>query len=125
MYNKVTEESKIIIFIKIMNKKLYFTLSMLFILLIALFLWPNMGFAWQDPSCAPPGCNRPQPITVEGGTILTGNTLNVAEGADFKAGDIIINSTGIEIGGKIEANKTGIELKQYICVYPDNDDIDE
>ncbi|MFH1667418.1 MAG: hypothetical protein ABH884_00135 [Candidatus Komeilibacteria bacterium] len=108
-----------------MNKKLYFTLSMLFILLIALFLWPNSDvLAWSDPSCAPPGCNRPQPITVEGGTILAGNTLNVAEGADFITGDIIIDSTGIEIqGGRIEGDKGGLEYKIYWCSADEEGDV--
>ena len=73
-----------------------FSLGLLFFIINFI---PVEASSWADPGCAPPGCNRPEPITVEGGTILEGYNLTV-QGTNSNT---VINTSGIIAGGKITA----------------------
>lgn len=86
-----------------MKKIILFTLLMVGFLL--LLPGGSEASSWADPTCAPPNCNRPQPITVEGGTIQSGS-LNLSSGVPLQAGDISVDDTGILVGAKLVPNGT-------------------
>jgi hypothetical protein len=107
----------IIIDFKSMKKIFLFSL---FAVGFLLFI-PGNVLAWTEPSCAPPGCNRPQPITVEGGTINSGSSL-IIQGTDANT---VIDQNGIKLSGKIsgdEATKDFIDDLGLTVVTCEGDD---
>ncbi|MFW0838070.1 MAG: hypothetical protein ACKKL5_03645 [Candidatus Komeilibacteria bacterium] len=91
-------------------------LLLFFAFALLLFLPQGSNAAWSDPTCAPPGCNRPQPITVEGGTIQSGS-LNLSNGVPLQAGDISVDDSGITVGAKLVPNGglSGYDDKYLVC----------
>lgn len=84
------------------------------LLFFAINLSPVEASSWSDPSCAPPGCNRPEPITVEGGTIQEGHSLTV-QGDGVDTFDTSISSSGgLIVGSKIDVNPNASYATQDI-----------
>ncbi|MFW0862610.1 MAG: hypothetical protein ACKKL6_03410 [Candidatus Komeilibacteria bacterium] len=96
-----------------MNSKVIMTILFFGLLFFVINLSP-VEAAWSDPSCAPPGCNRPEPITVEGGTIQEGHTLTV-QGDGVDTFDTSISSgSGLVVGSKIDVNPSATYATQDI-----------
>lgn len=84
------------------------------LLFFVINLSPVEASSWSDPSCAPPGCNRPEPITVEGGTIQEGHSLTV-QGDGVDTFDTSISSSGgFIVGSKIDVNPNASYATQDI-----------